>query len=291
MPTRCGTPPASGHRGREHARVRRRRSSPRRASPGAPARSPVETTTTRGRRRATTARPAHRREQPDVPGVERRACLHQQVADRDVVAGRTDVLAGLGRLVDADLRGAAIGPFVGDDRVGAVGDRGAGHDLGGVASRQRARTGLAGADLAHDRQQHRLVGAGAGHVGAVDGVPVHRRVVEAGQRHRRDDVLGADQPERIEQGNVDGRHRADAGEHPLEMRLDRAGLGIGHDPESAVRTVSAGIRSALSVVSSTSPTTWTCAPKVKSPSTVRLVAFLIEGVPSGKRLSNSATTL
>ena len=68
-------------------------------------------------------------------------------------------------------------------------------------------------------------------------------------------------------------------------------MGTGHEPESSVRTVSAGMRSAPSVVSSTSPTTWTWAPKVKSPSTVRRVAFFIEGVPSGKRLSNSATTL
>ena len=56
-------------------------------------------------------------------------------------------------------------------------------------------------------------------------------------------------------------------------------------------TASSGTRSAELVESSTSPTTWTWAPKVKSPSTVRLVAFFIDGAPAGKRLSNSPTTL
>ena len=214
----------------------------------------------------------------------------QQVARGDVVAGRPDVLAQLGCLVDPDLGGAAVGPLVGDDRVGARRDRGAGHDLGRRAGLERAQGGLAGADLADDRQRHRLVGGGARDVGQADGVPVHRGVVEARQRDRRDDVLGAGEAERVEQGLGDRRHRAHAAEHPREVLLDGAGLAS-VTQESAVSTASLGTRSAELVDSSTSPTTCTCAPKVKSPSTVRLVAFFIEGVPSGNRLSNSETTL
>ena len=69
------------------------------------------------------------------------------------------------------------------------------------------------------------------------------------------------------------------------------GSGSAHSVSSAVSTVSAGTRLAESVESSTSPTTCTWAPNVKSPSTVSEVAFRIDGAPSGNRLSNSPTTL
>ena len=113
--------PARRTGGRRAGRSCRRRSSRGRArSPGSRSSEPVERTTTRGRGRASTVGPADRGEQPDVAGPSTVPASTSRSPSRDVVAGRADVLAGLGRLVDADLGDAAVGPLVGHDRVGAL---------------------------------------------------------------------------------------------------------------------------------------------------------------------------
>ena len=70
-----------------------------------------------------------------------------------------------------------------------------------------------------------VAGSSARRVLGVDrahGVAVHGGVVEAGQRDRRVDALGQQQPLRVEQGQLDRIDRPDAVEHRREVFVDGA---------------------------------------------------------------------
>ena len=74
----------------------------------------------------------------------------------------------------------------------------------------------------------------------------------------------------------------------VESRKEEVAIQELASPES---TVSSATRCADFAASSTSPTTCTPWPNVQSPATLNELAFFIDGVPSGKRLSNSVTSL
>ena len=66
-------------------------------------------------------------------------------------------------------------------------------------------------------------GGGVGDVAEGDGVPVHRRVVEDRQRHRREMSSRHGQSERLQQRVVERLHRLDPGQDALEVLLDGDG--------------------------------------------------------------------
>ena len=161
-------------------------------------------------------------QQAELPRAEHGALVDEQVALGDVLAGGPDVLAVLGRPGDDDLGHAAVGPLVRHDGVGTGGHRRAGHDLHGRAGRHRQDPRLAGADLADDRQVDRVVVAGGGDVVVHDGVPVHRRVVEARQRDRGEHVGGHAEAEGVQQRLVVRRQGPQGVEDQLLVLVDAA---------------------------------------------------------------------
>ena len=139
-----------------------------------------------------------------------------------VLTGPSDAFAVAHGAMHRDPGDTAVGVLERDDRVGAGGDRRARHDAHGEP-RAHARARLrARGDVADDGQRHRLLGAGVLRVDGAHRVPVHGRVVEAGQRHLGGHGLGEQQTLRIEQRQLDRLDRADSGEHRLEMLVDRA---------------------------------------------------------------------
>ena len=195
-------------------------------------------TTTRGRGRAPDRGPADRGEQAEVARAEHRALLEQQVAARRRPRrrGRT-CWPRLGRLGDPHLGDAAVGPLVGDDRVGARRHRGAGHDLDRGA-RATARAGWPG------RRRSRRRPAGAPGCSSVapatsrvtHGVAVHRGVVEARQRRsarRRPRRSG--EPERLQQRL---RRRRAAARRAARIRSTVLGDRAASAQASAVRAPS-----------------------------------------------------
>ncbi|MGX1252180.1 hypothetical protein RKD48_004691 [Streptomyces ambofaciens] len=184
--------------------------------------------------------PADRGEQADLRWAEDRTGRQGAVAGADVAALRADVRPCLGRAVHVDvalgaLRGQAagahaghrslaepaVGPFDGDDGLGAGRERGAGHDAGGLAGAHGDRVGLAGGDVPDDLQNGGELLAGARDVGDPHRVPVHGAVVERrqGQRHR--DVVDQDAPLGVEQVQLDRVQGADGGEDVVQVVLHR----------------------------------------------------------------------
>ena len=148
--------------------------------------------------------------------------LDEQVALGDVLAGPADVLAELGGAGDPHLRDAAVGPLVGHHAcrrppgIGAPvmiltavpGDIASSWACPAPISPTTGRcTGDSSVALTTSRVAH--------------GVPVHRGVVERRQRHRRDDVLGGGEAERLHQRLREVRQRLDGGEDAREVVVDR----------------------------------------------------------------------
>ena len=123
--------------------------------PGGTSSSPVDTTVTRGRRCTTDARRRWRRRQREVAGPEPGAGGQHHVAGADVLAAVPQRAARAG----ARCRATSVAPpsvsSTGHDGVGALGHRGAGHDPQHLARRQHVAAGVAGGDVAGDRQHDR----------------------------------------------------------------------------------------------------------------------------------------
>ena len=165
-----------------------------------------------------------------------------------VLAETAHALAAADLAEDLDAGHAVVGVLERDDGVGPGRDRGAGHDAhgqSGTHARARVRTG---GDVAHDGQRRRVVRAGVPGVDGAHGVAVHGRVVETGQGHGGQDVLGQQQTLRVEQGQLDRVDRADAVEHGLQVLVDRAQLG------SSATRVSPLPRRRLGAAAPSSPT-------------------------------------
>ena len=127
---------------------------------------------------------ADRGEQGDLPRAEdgARPVEHRRRPARTSLPGRPDVLARARRARVIGTRAvAAVGPLDRDDRLGAGGQRRAGHDAGGLPGADAYAAAVAGRDVADDRQNGRVLLARARDVRDPDRVPVHRAVVERRQ--------------------------------------------------------------------------------------------------------------
>ena len=107
------------------------------------------------------------------------------------------MLVGFRAGADRDGVGGAVGNLDGYDRRRTRGKRRARHDPVCRTGFERERVGTTGRDVFGDGQQHGLLGRRGGDVVGDDGVPVHRGVVEAGQRQRGDDIVGQHQTQRV----------------------------------------------------------------------------------------------
>ncbi|MDQ0734232.1 hypothetical protein QFZ50_000695 [Arthrobacter agilis] len=145
---------------------------------------------------ADTHRPdAAGREEPQLGGAEQRARRQGDLALGDVAARPPHEQPGVDAAGQADGHGARrpvrrggelrrVGTFDGHDGGRPLGQHGAGHDRRGGARREGPRHGAGGDGVGHGQRGHGLEVVG------VDGVPVHLRVVEGRQAHRRAHVLG-----------------------------------------------------------------------------------------------------
>ena len=117
-----------------------------------------------------------------------RAGLDQAVARPDVLAPPSDVVARSRRTGENDAVAFAPDIFLGDDGIGAGGDRRARQDAKGAPVLQhRLSDGAARGDAAGHFQPGWKFG---GQAGRVDGISVHRAVIEPRQRLIRLDGLG-----------------------------------------------------------------------------------------------------
>ena len=261
--------------------------------PGSRSSEPVDRITTRGRGRDRTRAPGRPR-RAARGGAGRGRCPPRRARRPPRrprrAAGRAGPAAGA--CVDPDLGDAAVGPLVGHHRVGAGRHRGAGHDLDGGA-RATARSSLAW-PAPISPTTGRCTGASSRGVGDV-GVRARRTRPSRscrsdGSAIGGDDVLGARRG-RAPPSAAAGR--------PAAARRRRGSARGGRRPRSSVRHQPSAREhgpggdplGGRRPSSSTSPTTWTPWPKVQSPSTVSDVASFSDGAPSGKRLSNSPTSL
>ena len=218
----------------------------------------------------------------ELPGPEADAGPQDHCSLAHVLTPVSQVPADLRCQGDRDGRGTAVGRLDGHDRVSAVGQGRPGHDPQRTARREHVLNGVSRGDVTVDRQGEGRAGRSAREVGRPHGVPVHGRVVEAGEVDGGGDVGREHEPERVAHGHGGRRQRS----HQCQDRV--AVLGERSHQSSPSRTVPAGTLE-TSAVTRTSPTQETSPPKVVSPSTRRLEQRLIEGTPCGKRASKSST--
>ena len=206
-----------------------------------------------------------------MPRAEDGAVLEEQVALATSSPARRTCWPGVGGLGDPHLGDAAVGPLVGHDRVGAGRHRRAGHDLDRGAGRQREQLRLAGADLADDRQVHRVRRRWRWRRRRAHGVAVHRGVVEARQRDRRGDVLGGGRPRASSSGCWYGGSGWTASR--IRSRWSSTGSGASAIRRPGAPSPAGDALRPSSASSSTSPMTRTPWPKVQSPSTRQRVGL------------------
>ena len=130
------------------------------------------------------------------------------------------MLAGFRTRADLDGVGRGVGGLDGYHGGGTGGQRSTGHDPVCGTGFERERIGAACGDVLGDGQQHGLLGGRGGDVVGDDGVPVHRRIVEARQRQRRHHVLGKHQAQRVGDGDGDRRLAGDQIGDDATMLLD-----------------------------------------------------------------------
>lgn len=170
-------------------------------------------------------RPAHPGQQPDDGGRDDGARGQDHRAGPDVLAAPAHVGSGPGQDVDAHPLGPRIRLLDGDDRAGALGDRGARHHPGRRAGHERGARHPAGGDVVDDPQRDRdrggrVVGV---QVVRVQGVAVHRGVVEGRQVHGGGDVLREHQAQRVGHRALLDGPGDDTGQHGGPVLLDGAG--------------------------------------------------------------------
>ena len=153
-----------------------------------------------------------RGQQSQFGRAEAGAAAQQDVADDDVLARAAHVGARPHGLVDDEDVALLAGELDGHDRVDAVGQGCAGHDLGRGALRHGRRRRLARGQLDDDGE----AAAPGLQLGAAHGEAVHRGVVEGRHPLPRDDVPGGRAAEGFEQGDLLGRQRPHAGQHDIQ---------------------------------------------------------------------------
>ena len=176
---------------------------------------------------------AHRGQDRDLPGADERAGRENHLAGDDVLGSAADVGAGVHRRHDANDLGPGVGALDRHDGVGAVRHRGAGHD----PHRSAGPDGLGGAvarrHVVDDGQLDRSILAGQGDVGREHGVPVHRRVVERGQRPGCRDVRREDAAVRGGQRELDRGQDRDPREDPAAVLVDAQHASDSRRPQRA----------------------------------------------------------
>ena len=187
-----------------------------RVVPGGTSSSPVESTPTRGRGWACTSVAPMPASTPRCPGVSTSPAANTaSPACRSSPAARTcrpgATSAWIATTAPSARRSVALHHH---HRVGAVGHRRAGEDAHRLARGQGAVGGVTGGHLGHDRQLDRGALGGAGGVGRLHRVPVHRRVRERGHVGRRGDGLGQHEAGRLGPGHRQRARRQRR--HPLE---------------------------------------------------------------------------
>ncbi len=104
--------------------------------------------------------------------------------------------AGLARPA---AKAPAIGILVGNDGIGARGERRTGKDAIGLARTDGALGDVPGGNLAEHAQRDRPVQRGSGNVGRAHGIAIHRAVVERRNVHIGRHILHENAAEGIEE--------------------------------------------------------------------------------------------
>ncbi|SIJ07143.1 Uncharacterised protein [Mycobacteroides abscessus subsp. abscessus] len=149
---------------------------------------------------------AEHREGPDPCGAQALPPEGDDVACRSVLPDRTDVPprslrvreSGDGDRLRDRARALGVGELDGDDRLGGCGHLGTGHHSHGAAAGDLHRQ-VPGRDVAAHR--HRLPRPCPVEGEGVEGISVHRRGGEPGDRGGRGDVAGEDPTDRLGEGN------------------------------------------------------------------------------------------
>ena len=158
--------------------------------PGATSSSPVARTTTRGLRAQRTRSAAGLDGDPDLGGADARARRQDGRARAQIVAGRAHVAAGVDLVVERHAIAVDGHELDLQDRVGPVGQCGAGRDAHRLPFADGHGGGRPRARLADDPQ-------GSPGWAGTQGEAVHRAVGERGDVALGDDVLGQHAAERI----------------------------------------------------------------------------------------------
>jgi hypothetical protein len=170
-----------------------------------------------------------RRGEAQLVSAEARARAQRHAARRQIVAATADVLARARRLCEADGVVERLRVFLQDHGVGPRWQRRAGEDAAGVAPLEHGRRRTRAA-LAFEAQPPR---PRAVEIAAVDGVAVHRAVIEARQPQAGDEVAREHPARRSAQTEPLDTERLDAIEHPSQSIGEgkhwkpRLGMGAG----------------------------------------------------------------
>ncbi len=162
------------------------------------------------------APPPHAGDDPQLRGPDQGARLEHDLSGLYVLPGPPDRVAHLGAAVDAYGDRAPVRPLDRHHGVGPGRHGRAGHDAHGVAGPDGAQLDRAGRHVVDHRQRNgdlrQILGP--------DRVPVHGRVVERRQRHRRGDVLGQRRAESLLQLQLQRGQRTYSGHDLGQMRVN-----------------------------------------------------------------------
>ena len=125
-----------------------------------------------------------RREDPDLRRRDRDPAGQRDRTLVQVLAAQPPVLAGVAILHDAYALEPGVGVFHAHHRVGALGERGTGHDARGLAGSEHTRGERPRGDRLDHRQRDRRRCARAEYVRPAHRVAVHRGVGPVRQRDR-----------------------------------------------------------------------------------------------------------
>ena len=256
-------------------------------APGTASSAPVAITATRGIGCTWHLSDADRREQREVARRQPGAATHGDITRADVLALPPDVRADRHRPVDPHPVGTAVGPLERHHRVGAERHRRAGHDPPRRARLESGRVASPAATTPATGSTTRPAAAPRRRPRGRRTRPL-RRGRSAAARTGAMTSAALTGPRPSASGTGHRGQRRHQREDPLEVGLDR---DQGIQPSEPESTSPAGTRCAVSASSATSPTISTPWPNVQSPSIVSDDAFVSDGAPSGKRLSNSPTSL
>ena len=152
--------------------------------------------------------PVHRRGQAQIARVEPLARLQAQIAFAEIEPGGADITPGLARFFHDHPIAVALGVFLDDDAIGAVGHWRAGENPHRFARSEFLVIGLSGRDVAH----HLELGRNGFEIGRPHGIAVHRRDRERRLGAPRRHLLGQHTAQALRQRHLFGAQGLDDGE-------------------------------------------------------------------------------